>query len=297
MKVENVKKVGVVGCGTMGPSIAATMLTKYPIVVREVNDKLAKEGLEKIKACIPSLVRRNILTQVQAEMCYDRITMTTGYAAFKDCQLVIDATPDIMDIKVGVLQELDKVCPPDTTFTHTSAVALTTALAAKSGRPDRYIGGHYNIPAHLVPLVEVAPAIQTSKETLEFYLAFLKDLGKTTVMCKDRPGMIVDYLLFYQFIEACRMVEQGVATAEEIDTCLRLGLGHPMPLFELMDSSGLDNGLVSIGFLKEQLADPRFELPLLYKKLCEAGYLGKKTGKGFYEWDASGKKIGPTKLP
>ncbi len=219
MKLENVKKVGIIGCGAMGPTIAAVVAIKYPVVVKEVNKKLADNGFESISQCFPALVRRNVITEVQKEVAISQVNMTTELADLKDCQVIIDAVPDILELKIANFAELDKVCSPDTVFATTSSNVSITALAAGSGRPDKVIGTHYNYPAYLMALVEVAPAVQTSQETVDFTMAFLKDgLGKTPVKCKDSPGFIVNYLFFPYLVSAIHAVELGKGTVDEIDS-------------------------------------------------------------------------------
>ena len=295
MKVEDVKKVGVIGAGTIGTTIAATMAVKYGTVVKEATKGLADKGMKGIINCFPTLVRRSVITEVEKEISISRISMTTDFEPFKDCQLVVEAVPDDLKLKTEVLSELNKVCPPSTVLTTTSSLMSITALAAGCGRPDRMIGTHFNNPAHLMALVEVAPALQTSDETINFTMEFLsKGLGKTAIKCKDRPGFIVNYLFFPYLVSAIKAYDAGLATIEEIDTAIKLGLGHPMGPFELLDMFGLDAIPNSFGGMYDQLKDERFAPPPLVMKMIEAGHWGRKTRQGFYKYDEKGKKIGPS---
>lgn len=284
MKVEDVKKVGIVGCGTMGPTIAATVSLKYDVVVKEVNQALADKGRERIAACFPILVKRGKLTEEQKDAVLSRLKVTTVMEDLKDCQVIIDAVPDDPKLKGEILSSLNKMCPPETIFTTTSSILPITALAAASGRPDRMIGTHFCNPAHLMALVEVAPALQTSQQTVDFAMEFCRKLEKTPVKCKDWPGFIVNYLLFPFLISAIKAYQNGLATPEEIDAACKLGLGHPMGPFELLDMVAIDTCIVSMDALYKELQDERFALPPLLKRMHEAGYLGRKVGRGFYDY-------------
>jgi len=297
MKPKDVKKVGVLGAGVMGPTIAAAVAPKYPVVVKEIDKALADKGFEAIKKCFPALVRRGVITEVQQEVALSQVAMTTDLSELKDCQVIIDAVPDILDLKTSNFAELSKICPSDTVFTATSSLLSVTAIAQGSGRPDRFIGTHFNNPAHLMGLVEVAPAIQTSQETVDFMMAFLRDgLGKTPIKCKDSPGFIVNYLFFPWLVRAIKALELGLGTVEDIDTAVRLGLGHRMGPFELMDMFGMHNNVHAFRIMYEQLHDEAYAPPPRLVKLFEAGHLGRMTGKGWYVYDEQGKKVGINKM-
>lgn len=284
MKVEDVKKVGIVGCGTMGPTIVAAVSLKYDVVVKEVNQALADKAKERIAGCFPILVKRGKVTEEQKNQILSRLQVTTELEAIKDCQVIIDAVPDNLKLKGEILSSLNKMCPPETIFTTTSSILPITALAAASGRPDRMIGTHFCNPAHLMALVEVAPALQTSPQTIDFAMDFCRKLEKSPVKCKDWPGFIVNYLLFPFLISAIKAYQNGLATPEEIDTACKLGLGHPMGPFELLDMVAIDTCIVSMDALYQQLQEERFALPPLLKRMNEAGYLGRKVGRGFYDY-------------
>jgi 3-hydroxybutyryl-CoA dehydrogenase len=281
----------------MGPTIAAAIAPKYPIIIKEINKELADKGFERISQHLQDSIKRNLITEVQKEIAISQIIVTTDLKDLKDCQVIIDAVPDVLDLKIANFSDLNKICPPDTVFTTTSSLISITALAAGSGRPDRVIGTHYNNPAHLMNLVEVAPAVQTSQETIDFIMSFLREgLGKTPVKCKDAPGYIVNFIFFPYLIQAINALERGLGTVEEIDTAIKLGLGHRMGPFELMDMFGLDACKWGFEAIYGQLKNERYITPNALVKLCEAGYLGRKTGKGWYTYDEQGKKTGVNRM-
>ncbi len=299
MKLADVKKVGVIGCGAIGTTISAVLALKFDVVVKrqDISKGLDEDARKRIAQCFPSLVRRNIITEVQQETAMTRISVTDDFKDLKDCQIIIDAVPDVLELKIANFAELNKICPKSTIFTTASSLVSITALAAGSGRPDRVVGTHYNFPAHQMKMVEVAPAIQTSQETVDFIMTFLKDgLDKIPVKCKDLPGYIVNYIFFPFLIGAIRAVERGVATVEEVDTAIREGLAHRYGPFQLMDMFGNDSNVVAFRTLYEQLHDEKFAPPPLLIKMAEAGHYGRKVGHGWYTYDEQGKQIGPTKM-
>ncbi len=284
MELKDIKKVGVVGCGTMGPTIAVAVSLKYETVVKEVNEELAKKGYEKIQRFYPGLVRRKKITEEEAKAASERVKMVTEYEPLSECQIIIDATPDVFEIKAEVFKKLNELCPWNTVFTTTSSLLSITALAKESGRPDKFIGTHYCIPAHLMDLVEVARPVQTSDETYNLIIQFLKSLGKTPVTTKDWPGFIVNYILFPYLVAALKAYQAGLGSPQDIDTAAKLGLGFPIGPFQLMDMSGLDAVLNALEILHKELGDDTYAPPPVLRKMVEAGYLGQKTGRGFYEY-------------
>ncbi|MDY6972610.1 MAG: 3-hydroxyacyl-CoA dehydrogenase family protein [Thermodesulfobacteriota bacterium] len=284
MDAKDVKKVGIVGCGTMGPTIAVAVSLKYETVVKEVSEELAKKGLAKIQKFYPGLVKRQKITEDEAKKAVDGLNMVSDFEPLSECQVIIDATPDDLEIKSEVFNKLNEICPWNTVFTTTSSLLSITALATASGRPDKFIGTHYCIPAHLMALVEIARPVQTSEETYAFMVEFLKSLGKTPVSTKDWPGFLVNYILFPYLVAALKAHQGGLGTPEEIDTAAKLGLGFPLGPFQLMDMSGLDAVLSALEILQGQLNDDAYAPPPVLRKMVEAGYLGQKTGRGFYEY-------------
>lgn len=292
MKVKDVKKVGVIGCGAIGPTIAAAVAVKYPVVVKEVSDALCEAGRKSILGCLPALTKKGVITEVEQEIAASRITMTTSMKDFKDCQVIIDAVPDILELKQANFTELNNICGPDTVFTTTSSLLSVTAIAAGCGRPDKFVGIHFNYPAHIMALVEVAPAMQAGKDVIDFIVEFLKaGLAKSPILTKDSPGFIVNFLFMTFLVRAIEALEAGLGTAEDIDNAIKLGLAHRMGPFELMDMFGNDSNMRAFTVLYEQFRDVRYAPPRLLGKVVEAGFLGRKVGKGWYIYDENGKKV------
>lgn len=292
MKLNDIKKIGIIGCGAIGPTIAAAVAIKYPVVVKEVSKKLCDIGYKNILGCFPGLIRKNVLTEVEQEIASTRIAMTTKNEDFKDCQIIIDAVPDILELKQENFASLNKICPEETIFTTTSSLMSVTSIAAGSGRPDRFVGTHFNFPAHIMALVEIAPALQASKETVELIAGFLKEgLGKRPIVTKDSPGFIINYIFMTFLVRAIEAVQAGLGTVEDIDNAIKMGLAHRMGPFELMDMFGNDSNLRAFTVLYEQFHDVRYAPPPLLVKVVEAGFFGKKVGKGWYIYDEKGKKI------
>ena len=292
MKLKDVKKVGIIGCGAIGPTIAAAIAPKYAVVVKEASDELVERGHKSILGCLPALTRKGIITEVEQEIAVSRIAMTTKMKDFKDCQIVIDAVPDILELKQANFAELNKICRDDTVFTTTSSLLSVTSIAAGCGRPDKFVGIHFNFPAHIMALVEIAPAMQASKETVDFIIDFLKNgLGKSPILTKDSPGFIVNNIFMAFLVRAIEVLESGLGTVEDIDNAMKLGLAHRMGPFELMDMFGNDSNARSFAVLYEQFHDVRYAPPRILVKMVEAGFLGKKVGKGWYIYDENGKKI------
>lgn len=297
MELNDVKKVGILGCGAIGPTIAAAVAIKYPVVVKEVNKRLCDSGYKNILGCFPGLIRKGILTEVEQEIASTRITMTTKNDDFKECQVIIDAVPDILELKQENFNALDKICSDQTIFTTTSSLMSVTSIAAGSGRADKFVGTHFNFPAHIMALVEVAPALQASNETVTFIEKFLREgLGKKPIITKDSPGFIINYIFMTFLIRAIEALQAGLGTVEDIDNAVKMGLAHRLGPFELMDMFGNDSNLRAFTVLYEQFHDARYAPPSLLVKVVEAGFLGKKVGKGWYLYDEKGKKIKSNEL-
>ncbi|MDY7036681.1 MAG: 3-hydroxyacyl-CoA dehydrogenase family protein [Thermodesulfobacteriota bacterium] len=284
MKVEDVKKVGVIGCGVMGSTLLAAISPKYEMVAVEATDELAGMVIKKVSGCFYPFVKKGKMTEEQRDATVAKVKSTTKVEDLKDCQVIIDAVPDDLGLKGKMLSAAHEVCSPDVIFSTTSSIMSVTALATASNRPDRFIGMHFCNPAHMMALVEVAPGLQTSDETFNFAMEFCRALGKTPIKCKDAPGYIVNYLFFPFLISAVKAFESGLATAEDIDTACKLGLGHPMGPFELLDMFGMDGVPTSFGVMHERTNDVRFAVPHLLRQMNEAGYYGRKSGKGFYDY-------------
>jgi len=280
-----IKKVGVVGCGLMGSGITEVCARSgYEVVVREVNDELLQKGLERIKASMSKGVSRGKLTQEEMDAALARIKGTTSMEDFADCDIVIEAVIENLDVKKQVFAELDRITPPHAILASNTSSLCITEMAAVTKRPDKVLGLHFFNPVPVMPLLEMVRTILTSDETMETARKFGESLGKTIVVAKDAPGFIVNALLVPYLLDAVRMLETGYATKEDIDTAIKLGLNHPMGPLTLMDFIGLDTVLYIADAMYEELKDPRYAAPALLRRMVIAGKLGRKTGEGFYEY-------------
>jgi len=280
-----IKRVGVVGCGLMGSGITQVCAQSgYHVVVSEINDELLNKGLASINSFLTRSVKRGRVTQQDKDSTLARIKGTTNTKDFGDCDLVIEAVIENLDLKKKIFAELDKICPKHAILaTNTSCLSIID-MATVTTRPGKVLGMHFFNPVPLMKLLEIVKTIATSDETLEIAKEFGKSIGKTTIIAPDTPGFIVNRLLLPFMLSACRMLEAGVATKEDIDTGVRLGLGHPMGPLALADLIGMDTSLFIANAIYEELKDPLYAPPIILKKMVAAGWLGRKTGKGFYEY-------------
>jgi 3-hydroxybutyryl-CoA dehydrogenase len=280
-----IKKVGVVGCGRMGGGIAQVCAQSgYPLVVSEINDELLKKGLTSIDASLTRSVQKEKITQQDKDATLNRIKGTTDVRDFGDCDLVIEAAIENLELKKKIFGELDKVCPQHAILaTNTSCLSIID-MAIATERPEKVLGLHFFNPAPVMKLLEIVRTVATSEETLETGKSFGKSLGKTIVTAQDAPGFIVNRLMVPQILNAIQMLESGVATKEDIDTGMTLGLNHPMGPLALADLVGLDTVLFIANGIYEEFRDTQYAAPTLLKKMVAAGWLGRKTGKGFYDY-------------
>ena len=281
----DIKKVGVVGCGLMGSGITEVCARSgYDVVVREINDELLQKGLGRIKASMSKGVSRGKLTQEEMDAALARIKGTTSMEDFADCDIVIEAVVENLEVKKQVFAELDHITPPHAILASNTSSLCITEMAAVTKRPDKVLGLHFFNPVPVMPLLEMVRTILTSDETMETARRFGESLGKTIVVAKDSPGFIVNALLVPYLLDAVRMLETGYATKEDIDTAIKLGLNHPMGPLTLMDFIGLDTILFIADAMYEELKDPRYAAPALLRRMVIAGKLGRKTGEGFYKY-------------
>ncbi len=280
-----IKKVGVIGCGTMGNGIVIVCAQSgYQVVVSEINDQLLNKGLASINSFLTKSVEKGKLSQPDRDSTLARIKGTTNTQDFSDCDLVIEAAVENMDLKKKMFAEVDKICPKHTILaTNTSCLSIID-IAMATSRPDKVLGLHFMNPVPIMKLLEIVRTIATSDETLDTGRTFGASLGKTVVLAKDTPGFIVNFLLMPFLLNAMSMLDAGVASREDIDTAINLGLGHPMGPLTLADLIGLDTILFVVSAIYEELKDPQYAPPPLLRKMVTAGWLGRKTGKGFYEY-------------
>ncbi len=280
-----IKRVGVVGCGTMGGGIVQVCAQSgYPVVVSEINEALLKKGLASIDKFMTTAVQRSKMTQQDKDATFARIKGTTNIKDFADCDLIIEAAIENMDLKKKIFAEVDKVCPKHAILASNTSCLSIIDMAMVTSRPDKVLGLHFMNPVPLMKLLEIVRTIATGQETFEAGKEFGKSVGKTIVVAKDTPGFIVNYLLMPYLINAVNMLDAGVATKEDIDAAINLGLGHPMGPFILADLIGIDTILFVIDAIYQEFRDPKFVAPPLLRKMVTAGWLGRKTGKGFYDY-------------
>ena len=280
-----IKKVGVVGCGVMGSGIVITCAQSgFPVVASEINEALLNKGMASINSFLGKSVEKGKIYQQDKDAIIGRIKGTTTTKDFNDCDFVIEAAIENMDLKKKIFADLDKVTPKNAILaTNTSCLSIID-MAMQTSRPDKVLGLHFFNPVPIMTCLEIVRTIATSDDTLETGKEFGKSLGKTIVIAKDTPGFLVNYLLMPFLMDAIRMYEAGVATKEDIDTAIRLGLNHPMGPLTLADLIGLDTCLFVTGAIYEEFKDPKYNPPPLLRKMVTAGRLGRKTGKGFYDY-------------
>jgi 3-hydroxybutyryl-CoA dehydrogenase len=279
------KRVGVVGCGLMGSGIAeVSARAGCEVVVREVTEDLLRRGLERIDQSMARGVARGKLTDPDRTAARGRIRGTTRLDELSGCEIVLEAIIEKMDDKKKLFTELDGLCPPDTIFASNTSSLSITEMASATKRPERFAGLHFFNPVPVMQPVEMIRGLRTAEETLARCRAFCEGLGKTVVACKDYPGFIVNLLLVPYLLDAVRALELGLASREDIDTAVRLGLNHPMGPLTLLDFVGIDTTYYIAEAMFAEFKDSRYAAPPLLRKMVLAGYHGRKTGKGFYEY-------------
>jgi 3-hydroxybutyryl-CoA dehydrogenase len=287
-----IKKVGVLGCGLMGHGIAQiSAQAGYDVVVREVNQEKLDSGLAKIQKQLGRAVEKGKLEQSQADEVTGRIQGTLAYEDFADCDLVIEAITEDLDMKLEMWKTLDGIVSNGAVLaTNTSSLSVVNQ-AAVTKRPERFIGLHFFNPAQVMPLLEVVESITSGREALDTGIEFGKSLKKTVVHAQDKTGFIVNRLLIPFLFDAIRAYEEGFGTIEQIDAAMKGGANHPMGPFELLDFVGLDTSHSVGEIMFDEYRERRVAPPPTLRKLVAAGHLGRKSGRGFYDY--SGEKPVP----
>jgi 3-hydroxybutyryl-CoA dehydrogenase len=269
----------------MGSGIVETVARAgYDVVVREVTPDLLRRGLERIDASMRRAVERGKLDAAARDAARARVRGTTALADLAGVDLVIEAVVEKMDEKKRVLQELDALVAPQVILASNTSSLSITEMAAATGRPGRVVGMHFMNPVPVMPVVELVRGLATADESLAAARAFAESLGKKVVVAKDAPGFIVNRLLVPYLLDAVRVFEQGLATREDIDTAITLSLNHPMGPLTLLDFVGLDTTYYIAEAMFQETKDPRWAPPVLLKQMVSAGWLGRKSGRGFYEY-------------
>jgi 3-hydroxybutyryl-CoA dehydrogenase len=291
MKADEVKKVGVIGAGIMGSGIIEVIARSgQEVVFVEVSDEKVGRGQGAVEKSTGRAVEKGKLDDDERGAILGRITGGTDLGAVADADLVIEAATEDLDIKLELFQQLDDITREEVVLaTNTSSLPIAE-LAAKTTRPDKVIGMHFFNPPPVLKLLEVIRGLQTSDETLEFARAYGDRVGKTTVLSKDRAGFIVNFLLVPYLNSAVQMYDDGIATKEDIDTAVHLGLAHPMGPLTLLDLIGLDTALYISNVLYDEFKDPLYAAPTLLKRMVAAGFLGRKSGRGFYDYTSGEQK-------
>ena len=286
MRAEDVRTVGVIGCGLMGSGIAEVVARAgQGAVVLETSDELVERGRQRIETSMLRAVERNMLDAQEREAVLGRVSLTTDVQDLADVDLVIEAATEDHDTKVGMFRRLDEVTKPEVILASNTSSIPIADLGAATSRPDKVLGMHFFNPVPVMGLIELVRAISTSDETMAFGRAYGVVLGKTTVESRDRAGFIVNALLIPYLNGAIRMLEDGFATREDIDTAVHLGLNHPMGPLRLIDLIGLDTHLFIANVLFEEFKEPTYAPPPLLRRMVTAGRLGRKAGRGFYDYE------------
>jgi 3-hydroxybutyryl-CoA dehydrogenase len=280
-----IRKVGVVGAGLMGGGIAQTCAQSgYETIVREVNQEFLDKGIARIHSAWDMLASKGKLSQGQTDENRARIHGTLDLADFANCDLVIEAVIENMEEKLRLFPALDRTLKPEAIIVSNTSSLNVTQMGAVTKRPDKVCGLHFFNPAPVMKLVEVVRTISTSEETIETVKQFAVSLGKTPVLAKDTAGFIVNFLLIPYLLAAIRMLENGMATRDDIDTAMKLGCGYPMGPFTLLDYVGLDTTMWAAEAIYDEYKDPLYAPPPLLRRMVLSGMYGRKSGKGFYDY-------------
>jgi 3-hydroxybutyryl-CoA dehydrogenase len=281
----DIKKVAVLGCGQMGSGVVqVSAQAGYDVIFAEASQELIDKGLASIDKFLSKGVEKGKIKEEDKKATLSRIKGTLELRDFSDCDLLIEAIIENIELKKKMLAQLDEICPSKAIFASNTSSLSITEMAAATKRPERFIGLHFFNPVPLMPLVEVVKTIITGDEVFETGFQFAKSLGKSPIKTFDKTGFIVNRLLVPYLLDAIRVLEEGVGTIEDIDSGMKLGCGYPMGPFTLLDFIGLDTILYIGEIMFDEFKEKRFAAPPLLRKMVAAGQLGRKSGKGFYDY-------------
>lgn len=281
-----IKKVGVIGCGLMGSGIAqVSAQAGYDVTVREVTNEFYERGFKRIEGSLAKFVEKGKMQAADRDAALGRIKGTTNLGDLKDCDMVIEAIVENMGEKTKIYKELDGICCGHTIFASNTSSLPIGDMSAVTNRRDKFCGMHFFNPVPLMKLVEIVRAIDTSEETYQAAKTYAESVGKTVVTAKDTPGFVVNVLLVPYLLDAVRLLERGVASKEDIDQGMVLGCGHPMGPLTLLDYVGLDTTYYIAEIMFQEFKDSHYAAPPLLRRLVEAGYHGRKAGRGIYTYE------------
>lgn len=290
--MKEIKMVGVLGGGLMGSGIAqVSAQAGFHTIVREISGAAADKSRDSIGKVLSKGIERGKVTADERDAALSRLTFTTDLAALAECDIVIEAVVEDLEMKNAMWKDLDAICPEDTIFASNTSSLTIAAMAAACGRPDRMLGLHFFNPVPLMKLVEVVRTITTSDQTAETAFDFAKKLGKEPIRAKDNSGFVVNLLLIPYMLDAINALEANVASVEDIDKAMQLGAGHPMGPFTLLDFVGLDTTHKIAEIMFDEYREKRYAPPPLLKRMVIAGMYGRKSGKGFYDYSQDPPRV------
>ena len=292
-----IQTIGVVGAGSMGAGIAnLAALQGFQVILQDIEERFLEGAMQRIDTFMSKSVQRGKLTEEQKQQTLSRIKTTTFLEQFDEVDVAIEAVIEDIEIKKDVFAKLDRITAPSTILVSNTSSFSITEIAAATNRPNQVAGLHFFNPAQIMKLVEIVRGYETSDETVAHLRELATALGKESIEVKiDAPGFVVNRIMIPQFIEAIRVLEEGIATAEDIDKAIKLGLNHPMGPFELQDFAGVDIGYHVMEYFSKEFNDAQYAPPLLLKQMMRAGRFGKKVGAGFYDYSQKQTKEGVLK--